>query len=169
MHPQDTTGSCTVRVPLRSRDGAVRAYALIDAADWPLVSPYTWRLDRAGRARCWAYDENGRVLIFMHRLIAGLPARRGRHGAEVDHVNRDRLDNRRGNLRIVPHAANVQNCTEYRGSRSSYRGVDWHRGRWRARVQVNGKSVEVGHFPTEETAAEAARDARLRLLPYATD
>jgi hypothetical protein len=78
---------------------------------------------------------------------------------EVDHRDGDPLNNRRSNLRVVTSAQNAQNLAATLRS-SRYRGVDWHkpRKRWRARATVGGVVHHLGHFSSEEQAAEAGAD-----------
>lgn len=172
MHPQDTTDPTTARIPLRSHNGAVRAYVTIDAADLPLIAEYPWHLDGCGYAATNIRVDGKWHTAKMHRLLLGLT--RGDR-QEADHINRDRLDNRRANLRVLPKAGrpNTHNCANYRGSRSQYRGVSWENGagrkHWTATVNINGKQKRIGRFHTEEEAAAAAREARARYLPYSTD
>jgi hypothetical protein len=173
MQGDDTT----VRVPLRAKDGTVRAYALIDAADAEFVNQWRWHLSRKGYVERSQYlgrsQKDGSkprylVSIFkLHRELLGLSAG---DGIEGDHVNRDKLDNRRQNLRSVSHPGNVQN-TSARGGSSAYRGVSWRSDtcKWRAFTRFNGKMIHLGSFSTETEAAEAARAARARLMPYAVD
>lgn len=101
MHPQDTTDPTVARVPLRSHTGTIRAYALIDAADLPLVESQPWHLDGAGYAATNIRVEGKWQTAKMHRVLLGLT--RGDR-LEADHINRDRLDNRRANLRVLPKA-----------------------------------------------------------------
>lgn len=161
----------TVRIPLISRDGSVKAYAVIDASDLYLVSDTTWRwcVGYAGRA----FGGPPRRVRFIHRVVLGLPDTGvcGTGDREVDHINRNRLDNRRCNLRIVSHRHNMQNKPSYTGSASQYRGVSWdsQRSLWRARVTVDGKQYRLGRFASEAEAGEIARQARLRLMPFASD
>jgi hypothetical protein len=74
---------------------------------------------------------------------------------EVDHINRNRLDNRRANLRVVERSANSMNVPG-RGA-SSFVGVSWFRPAklWRAYMQVDGRRVELGYFKEEREAAKA--------------
>lgn len=92
-------------------------------------------------------------------------------GLQVDHRNRNRLDNRRTNLRIVTHAQNMHNKSLYCNSTSGFRGVTWSQTRkqWRARVGVDGKRIHLGYFKHKHDAAEAAQKGRLRLLSHAID
>lgn len=154
----------TVRIPLRARDGSVRAYALVDAADADWVNQRRWFLGTHGYA---VRNHTRGVMRWLHREILGLVPGDGMDG---DHISRDRLDNRRANLRIVTRQANSHNTTG-RGGTSQHRGVCWDKytGSWKANVMVNGKNVNLGRFHDESDAAEAARAGRARLMPSATD
>jgi len=91
----------------------------------------------------------------MHRLIMGNP-----QGMEVDHINGNGLDNRRCNLRVVTTSQNQANQHARRG-RSSFKGVFKQRSRWRARIHVQQKGINLGSFLTEEEAARAYDAAAL--------
>lgn len=165
MHDQDT-----VRIPLRARDGTIRAYALIDADDAAFVNQWRWYLKirrEGGYVARTDYSEGQRTLR-LHRELMGLP--RVYDGREVDHIDRDPLNCQRSNLRVVTHAGNMQNTPRRIGT-SEHRGVVWDERyhKWRARITVNGKRQHLGRFDTEEEAARVSREARARLLPYATD
>ncbi len=156
-------------VPLIGRRGTVLGHAVIDAADAELVGRWRWGMNGAnGYAVRRNPDEGVPRIIRMHRMLLGLTPS---DDLEVDHINRDRLDNRRANLRAIPKAAQQQNIRSHVDATSSHRGVSWDRRRatWVAAVKANGKNLHLGQFDTEEEAAEVARAARARLLPYAVD
>lgn len=152
------------RIPLRGRNGSTRAHTVVDAVDISAVSQWSWSLGTTGYA-IRSLRSGGHVRL--HREILGLSVG---DGIEVDHINRDRLDNRRANLRIGGHPENAQNVPSRAGS-SVYRGVAWDtsRKKWQAYVRVNGKSIGLGRFQHEEEAAAAALAGRRQYLPYATD
>lgn len=155
-------------VPLLARDGSVRAYALVDAADAEWASQWAWRMTTWGYAVRSEKVDGRQHTVWMHRDLLGLADGRT---PEVDHINRNKLDNRRANLRTVTHAQNGQNFPSRRGSSSVYRGVYWDasRGKWHATIRVNNKSVHVGRFSSETEAAEASRVARKLWMPFATE
>ena|SRR5205085_3618452 len=158
----------TARIPLRARDGSIRAYALIDAADAEWANRYRWSLSNAGYT-VRNVKEHGRTRQYsLHRELLGLGKGDGR---ECDHINRDKLDDRRANLRVLVRGQNPQNRPSQRTSTSAYRGVCWNTkvGKWMAYVRPNNRFVFCGHFVNETDAAEAAREARARLMPYAVD
>lgn len=84
--------------------------ALIDANDWAVVSAFSWHASWSPRLKQYyavagVKREDGKYTsLYMHRLITGAPK-----GKEVDHLNHDTLDNRRANLRVGSHKANMEN------------------------------------------------------------
>jgi hypothetical protein len=113
-----------VEIPLRKRDGTIAAVAIVDEEDAHLVRRFYWHLSTRGYAMRSAYlgRTNGKGRSeghFMHRQILGLKSG-DRH--QVDHINRDKLDNRRQNLRLVTQAENNQNVVGGYG-RSGIRGA----------------------------------------------
>jgi len=157
-------------VPLCAKDGSIRAYAAIDIDDAAWASQWRWFLNIHGYAARHDWDGTTKTdrTVMLHRELLGLAYGDRRRG---DHINRDRLNNRRSNLRLATHAENMQNKNAYRGGTSHYRGVCWneHTRKWQASLRVNGKSINLGGFADELEAAEAARSARARLMPHAID
>lgn len=121
-----------------------------------------------GYAQMWL----GQSVVLLHRWILGLVVGDIRQG---DHINRDKLDNRRANLRIVTPAENGQNtkprtALSGRPTRSRFRGVSRDAaGRWIAYGQLHGRRHHVGAFDTEQQAAAAARAWRAAHMTHATD
>ncbi len=156
-------GVDAVRIPLRDRSGDPRAYALIGREDLPLICRRRWHLTSQGYARS---NRPGGGFDYLHRFLLGL---RDRDGHEVDHINRDKLDNRRSNLRLADHAGNGQNKGAV--GRSPLRGVAWDRatGKWRASVKVNGVRRNLGRFSSEQEAGAVSAAARRRLMPLSEE
>ncbi len=129
--------------------------ALIDSADAPEVLKYKWHWDGAYPAR----NMRSRKKQRLHELL--IPEADGVR----DHINRDKLDNRRCNLRVVPQRVNAMNGPRRKNNTSGYHGVD-HQGsrpegqRWRARV---GKK-HIGRYATSEEAARAHDKAALEMF-----
>lgn len=86
---------------------------------------------------------------------------------QPEHINRDRLDNRRANLRVATHAQNCQNVPAQRDSRSGLRGVRPMRGGWQAYATIGGRFHHLGCYREKHQAAEAAERFRAERMPYA--
>lgn len=155
-----------IEIPLLARDGSVRAYTLVDAADAEWLSEWRWCLHNDGYAARWETVDSRFRTVFMHRAILGLE-----HGdpRKTDHVNRDRLDNRRANLRIATNAENSQNIPAKGGSR--HRGVSFHKqsGKWMARGKLNGVEHYLGLYDDEHEAARASAAWRAAHMPYSAE
>jgi AP2 domain/HNH endonuclease len=73
---------------------------------------------------------------------------------ELDHVNGSRSDNRWCNLREATHSQNRANAQMRTDNTSGFKGVTWLKqtGKWRARIEVNGKRIHLGEYDTRERA-----------------
>lgn len=159
----------TGRVPLLARDGSIRGWVVVDASDFDRLMEQHWCMDGNGYARGHGKTPAGeRCMVAMHRFILGLDYDDPR---EVDHINRNPLDNRRCNLRLATRALNCQNLTPIKGKTSIHRGV--HRlaegGRYWAYGEVDGRRHNLGRFATEEEAARAASEWRARNMPFSEE
>lgn len=138
---------------------------VIDEADWPLVEGLTIYRGTNGYVyfSTWA---NGRSNPqTLHRYLLAPP-----RGTHVDHINGDKLDNRRSNLRVVSPSLNGANRHHLnRNNRSGTRGVsfrpDLSRGRpWQAHIMAGRRSKHLGLFATREEAIEARRRSEAELF-----
>lgn len=151
------------RIPLRARDGSVRAWALVDAADFGRLNRWRWHLTTRGYV---SRNLPGGAVVYMHRALLGLGPGDRRQG---DHEDLNKLNNRRSNLRMGTSAQNKQNLGLQRRNTSGYRGVSPHRDRWRASAQLNGVKRNLGDFSTPEEAAEVAAAFRAEHMPFSED
>jgi len=134
--------------------------AIVDDEDYEHLSQFKWHYCQHGYAR-----KNGKMVnrvkgpsTAMHRLVTGAPKDK-----QVDHINGNRLDNRKHNLRLCTNAENTRNQKKYKGS-SKYKGVCWYArdGLWHARIKVDYKTIHLGYFQNEEDAATAYNFAAIK-------
>ena len=149
-------------IPLSGKRGAGKS-VLVSREDAHLAGK-KWHLGTDGYARRKATKSEmaggSPANISLHREILGLHLFKGGPGLpDVDHINGDRLDDRRENLRKLTRAENNMNRHAVYG-RSSFVGVSFFKPAklWRAYAAYQGRRVELGYFKTELAAAEA-RDA----------
>lgn len=141
------------------------ASAIVDDEDYEELSRFKWCL-HSGYASRWANKEERAASfptrILMHRQVLGLLSS---SLPEVDHINNDRLDNLRTNLRIVSHSTNQQKQATNRVGLSGFRGTDREGDGFRARIRIpnplGGRGIQryLGHFGTAEEAAHVYDEA----------
>lgn len=159
--------SAMIEIPLQGKNGN-GLVALVDREDAALVADYGWYV-----ATGYAAATRDGVRIWMHRLIMGIGSS---DALEVDHKNLQRLDNRKGNLRICTHALNCQNQPHHRrwtktGRDSGIRGVHWDSvaGRWKAAVRHRGNLIALGYFDRVEEAGARVSAWRQANLPFSVE
>lgn len=123
--------------------------ALVDAEDFERVSRLTWGLRDNGYAQSGTEVAGKNVRLLLHRLVFfGYPPT----GPMIQHINRNRLDCRKANLRICTRTQNQATSRRtFRSKSSRFRGVCRCRDRWKA--AISGQAV--GYFRSEEEAAHA--------------
>lgn len=137
-------------------------FAIIDDDDWDVVIQYKWYALKQ-RKKYYAVAHTKKVdgkdtLIGMHRLIMNAPS-----GVEVDHADRDPLNNQRSNLRFATASQQGTNKDKIPGCSSKYKGVSWKRdcGLWIAQIRVK-KLIYLGTFKSEIDAAKAYDQAAIK-------
>lgn len=140
---------------------------LVDEDDFLRFEPFTWRLSHNGYAIVSTPSRRRRQgapnVLRLHRLILG-----ARSDQIVDHINGDRLDNRKANLRFCTVQENNRNAFFKRGRmKGVYRfrrhipaGFEGSRRGWFAVISTNASRRQyLGSFYTEQEAHEAYRKA----------
>jgi len=141
-------------------------FALVDDEDFEQLSKLKWGFDNsngyARRVIC------GNEKIYMHRMIMKTPKR-----LQTDHINHNKLDNRKINLRIVVQSQNNMNRKKV-NNKYGYKGINFYNHRkyytqttgrvthpktWRANIKINKKRISLGFFFTKEEAAQAYNEA----------
>ncbi len=127
-------------IPLKNSDKTF----LVDDEDFEKFSQFEWKLASSG----YPY-----IMMTAHKFLLGNQEK----GKVIDHLNRDKLDNRKENLRICTQLENVQNRSKKTGCTSKYRGVSWDKkkNKWALQAFYNGKMLYYGYFDSEEEAAKA--------------
>lgn len=141
---------------------------IVDDEDFEYLSSFKWHRHSDGGGLLYAStteycglekkEIDGKIKriiktrqIRMHRLLMGMPT------CKVDHKNRNPLDNRKENLRLVTDSQSAQNRKLRSDSATGYKGVHWlkHRRKYRVRIKTNEKWIFVGHFDDIKQAAVA--------------
>jgi predicted nucleic acid-binding Zn-ribbon protein len=145
-------------------------FALVNEEDYQCLIQYNWSLSN-GYAITTIKDENKNKTISMHRMIMNDPKDKF-----IDHINGDKLDNRKENLRLATHQQNQMNRAKRKNSRSKFKGIKVKStGSYEVRITYQGERIYIGTFKTEESGANAynyyaneyfGEFARLNNVPY---
>lgn len=130
--------------------------ALVDNEDFDNLSKYKWYAHESKKGQFYArYDAPGKKRILMHRYIMGIEDRK----IQVDHINGDKLDNRKENLRVASNRQNSRNHSKLKSNNTSgFRGVCFVKrtGKYVAYVRdTEGKRKHLGSFTDAVSAAIA--------------
>lgn len=139
--------------------------ALVDAEDYEMLSKVKWYFRKEGYAVGNLPSPSKGVYpkVLMHRYILDAPK-----GTQVDHINGNKLDNRRENLRLANASTNKANDGMRSTNTSGYKGVVFAKARkhlptpWAAQIKVNYKTIGLGYFATKEEAALAYNEAAVK-------
>ena len=104
-------------IPLYNKKRDIVGHAIVDECDWENARKHKWHMHLG-----YAYGQINKVNIFLHHFIHGKPD----HGYVIDHKNRNRLDNRRENLREITYSENAKNKSKNKDHSSQFFGVGWH-------------------------------------------
>ena len=122
---------------------------IVDDEDYEELSKYKWHLSNGYAVRHVSTKPD--IREYMHRKINDTPK-----GLVTDHINGNKLDNRKSNLRTATVSQNAMNSGKLSNTTNPYRGVSLHKktGLWRARIQIDGKAWTVGYYKTPEEARD---------------
>lgn len=118
----------------------------IDKDDLERVEQYKWRLCSNGD-----YVQNRKVKL-LHQFILG-----EKKGFDIDHINHDKFDNRKKNLRHCTRQQNLRN-------RKKQGGIYWDKNKkkWRAQIGLNYKNINLGYFKDKQEALKIRKQAELK-------
>ena len=122
-----------------------KGFALIDDEDFEKINQYTWHITDKNAAKRSDYTNSKTPKsVLMHRQILNV------HDPEieVDHINHNRLDNQKSNLRLCNGS---QNCAN-RIMKNNLKGIRQKGKKWQARIRTKGKEIHLGTFKTCEDA-----------------
>jgi len=123
---------------------------LIDRKDLKGIDLASLRITADG------YAATGEKLL--HRIIMNPPT-----NMQIDHKNKNKLDNRRCNLRVCTHSENQMNRGKTKKNTTGYKGVNedkrCKRKKYRARIAVDKKTYYLGNFEKPDDAGAAYKKA----------
>lgn len=141
---------------IRSKTWGVQK-CLVDDEDYVYLSKLKWSIAKFKntlyviRNTPWV---NGRhTTVKMHRIILKVTDR----NIQVDHRDRNGLNNQKSNIRICTQSQNMANRNKSVTCNNNHLGVTWHKriGKWQARITKENKEYRLGYFTNELDAVQA--------------
>ena len=128
----------------------------IDIEDWVKCKDICWWISNEGYVVTQSIKDKH---IKLHRFLMNPPK-----DMFVDHINGDRANNCKSNLRIVTQQQNQMNHSIFKNNTSGHTGVCWDKGanKWEARIGNKGKTVNLGYFTNKEDAIKARQEAEIK-------
>jgi hypothetical protein len=124
----------------------------IDPEDWPLVSDYHWFINSSGYPITFDLG----TCKLLHRMI--MEYHFGNQPLDVDHIDRNKLNNQKSNLRFCSHMVNCRNHKLHIHNKTGYTGIRFTKSRkWEVEVNYNYRKYYVGRFDSIEDALEQQR------------
>lgn len=123
--------------------------ALVDDEDYQRLSEFRWNLHSAGYAVSGIKISGKKICLYMHRMVMDNPKN------VVDHINFDKLDNRKINLRECTQQENCWNSSPVGGRAFKGVSLDKRNKKWKSYIRSEDRQVFLGYFKTEEEAAKA--------------
>ena len=128
---------------------------MVDDEDYDYLKQFDWHVSKDKCvSSAMGSHKNKRMLI--HRLLMKAP-----DDMEVDHIDGNRLNNQRSNLRLATSSQNKCNRGARKDNRSGFKGVSWHKKNknWNVRIKADNKYLLIGIFQDKFEAAKAYNEA----------
>lgn len=134
---------------------------IVDKEDIQKVKERAWSLSVYGYVTSsWNKKTHRTENVRLHRFVLGMKKSDKR---QVDHINRNKLDNRKSNLRICTASENNAHMALTKKNTSGHKGIYWTKypqdRQWNARISFNKKRIYIGAFATKEEASRAYNEA----------
>lgn len=145
----------TKEIKLANNKGIV----LVDDEDYNWLNQFKWSLNHGYAHANLREGKNKNVR--MHRLLLNVAKE-----MQTDHIDNNRLNNQKNNLRVVTNLQNIMNKSSYKNRTSNYKGVHYEKQtkRWRSLISLNNNRFFLGRFKIEIDAAKAYNEKAIELF-----
>jgi len=141
----------------QTRSDAIRKEKImVDDSDFEELNKYNWQLSNFNAV---VRHVKGEKQVQLHRMVMKAPL-----GIEIDHIDGNRLNNQKSNLRFATSSQNKMNRGPRKDNHSGYKGVSWHKqiNKWTSRIQIGNTYKHLGLFENIIEAVKAYNNAALK-------
>lgn len=133
------------------------ARTIVDAEDVEKIKDYKWHLNTQG----YAATNIKNTTLQMQHLVVDIKNNRQK---KTDHEDRDRLNNRKTNIRFCTQKENARNRGKSKNNTSGHKGVSWNKNlnKWDVRITANQKQIFLGYFNSLRAAAKEYNNAAIK-------
>lgn len=131
-------------------------YAIVDEQDYELIAALNWSVHN-DRGNIYAMNRANYDCTYMHRVIMGNPSR------QIDHRDRNGLNNSRSNLRMATHSQNQANAKIPVTNKSGFKGVFGRGGKWVASIRIDGRTQWLGTFTNKMDAVAVRKQKAIEI------
>ena len=138
------------KIPLKNKNKEIIDYSIVSEEDYLELNKYKWYISNNE----YVEGKYNNKTISMHKFIMNIILNKDSKNKIVDHINSNKFDNRRDNLRIVTHSENARNRTKHKNSTSKYYGVSYVKVNniWMSCIVFNNTRLQA-YYKIEEHAA----------------
>ena len=131
-----------IKTGQKRSDAKRHKLVMVDNTDFKYLNQFHWHVDKDDSVSSWLGSKNNKRTL-IGRFIMNTP-----DNLEIDHIDGNRLNNQRSNLRLATSSQNKMNRGPRKDNKSGYKGVSWHkqRDKWTSRIMANGKYLSLGLF-----------------------
>ena len=135
-------------------------HAIVDDEDYEKVTQNKWCVQKRHDGTFYV------VRTIKFRLSNLILDSQLKPNEYIEHINGDRLDNRKCNLKVTTHSHDMHKAIQKNDTSSRYKGVHWSKKdkRWHARITVESDRIWLGSFLSEEEASNAVSEAEEKYL-----
>lgn len=155
-HPIHNFHNDLLIVPL-TKEG----YFIADIIDQNFIEEKCWQESSEGYVYRTERKNGKNTWFLFHRELLSI----SESSIQVDHINLNKLDNRRSNLRKASHRQNSQNLPS-KGGTSLYRGVRLSYGKWESYSWLNNDQFYLGRYNKEIEAAKTSESFRRKHMEF---
>lgn len=146
-----------IKTGIKRSDVKRQWLVMVDDEDFKFLNQFYWQADK--NSSIATHKKGDRKRILMHRLIMNPPI-----GIEIDHIDGNRLNNQKSNLRFATSSQNKINRGARKDNSSGFKGVSWNKNlkKWGVRLMINKKYKHLGLFKDKIEAAKVYNENALK-------